>query len=735
MDKYDQDYWKKELNEAKSERKDWFETAAKIYRLYLPKKTDSNTSRAQKKIKFNIFNSNVSVLESALFSRIPKPVVSRKFSDPGDPVSRVASTILERVLISELTSNSNFKSAIKKSVKDYLVVGLGVSYVRYDADVSNPIMLSDDTEDLMAETSSIINSQNTDIEHVLYKDFFHSDDDSWEKVRWAARRIYMSEEEVKNRFGAEISKKIAYVDDDDTDFSMDEGDSDKTAEIFEVWCKETKKVYFVNIGSDDLLDEKDDLLGLPDFFPFACPLIANANTEDALEPVSDFELLESQYKQLDTLNNRINRLTQACRLAGIYSAENSEVKALVESSGDSVLIPMRNFQSFSAAGGLSTAVSWLDITQIATVMAQLAARKDEVQRQIETLSGISDVLRGGGSNPYESAAATNAKLQGAGVRLSAKQLAVAEHVAELVKMRAHLICKFYEPEQILSKIGSLPQEDYQFVMPALQMLKDELMVHFQITVSTDSLMAPEFQQIAAERNQVIQSLAQLIPQAIAGASQFPTMAPALLQMLKWTVSGMKGASEIEGVIEQSLTNLVQEQQAAKNQPKEEKPDPAMMQIQLQQQQAQQNSEIKAQELQLSAQKQQMEFELNQQKLQLEAKKLEIQMAQIEADRQMAQFEAQQRVAEMELKKMEIESKIQLEEKRLQQQEEQFLMGLAENQQVETNTEPVDQQQGISVGDATSLLRDTIMSIGELHNKPATISVQRGEDGSLTGTIE
>lgn len=733
MKKYNQDYWKKELNEAKSERKDWLETAAKIYKLYLPKRTDSNMSRAQKKVKFNIFNSNVGVLESALFSRIPKPMVSRKFADPGDPISRVASTILERVLISELTSNSNFKSALKKTVKDYLVVGLGVSYVRYDADVSAPIMLSDDTEDLMAETSSIIKSQNTDIEHVLYKDFFHSDDDTWEKLRWAARRVYLSEEEVAKRFGKDIAKNISYVDDDDEDFSAEE-EKDKTAEIFEVWCKESKKVYFINIGSDSILDEKDDLLGLPDFFPFAEPLIANANTEDSLEPVSDFELLESQYKQLDTLNNRINRLTSACRLAGIYSSENSEVKALLEGSGDSIMIPMRNYQAFASNGGLNSAVSWLDITQIANVLAQLSARKDEVQRQIETLSGISDVLRGGGANPYESAAATNAKLQGAGVRLSSKQIAVAEHVSELIKMRAHLICKFYAPEQILEKIGTIPQEDYQYVMPALQMLKDEMMVHFQITVSTDSLMAPEFQQIAAERNQVIQSLAQLLPQAIQGAQAFPEMGPALLHMLKWTISGMKGASEIEGVIDTHLSNLQAQQAAAAGQPKQEKPDVAMMQVQLQQQQAQQNAEIKAQELQLAAQKQQMEFELNQQKLQIESQKLQMQMAQIEAEKQRMQFEAQQRVAEMELKKMEVESKIQLEQQRLQQEEEQFFMGLSEKQNQQDSATD-SKQQGLSVDEVGSLFKNSILSIGELANKPQTINVRRGEDGSLTGTIE
>lgn len=734
MDKFNQDYWKKEISEAKSRRKDWLATADKIYKLYLPKRTDSNNSRAQKKIRFNIFNSNIGVLESALFSRIPKPTVSRKFSDPGNPVARVASTILERALLSELTANSNFKSAIKKTVKDYLVVGFGVSYVRYDADVSNPLMLSDDTEDLMAETSSIIQSQNTDIEHVLYKDFFHSDDNSWESVRWAGRRVYMSEDEVKQRFGSEIAKSISYLGEDKEEFTPGE-DKCKTAEVFEVWCKQTKKVYFINLGSDEILDETDDLLGLPEFYPFATPLIANKDSENTLEAVSDFELLESQYKQLDVLNNRINKLTQACRLAGIYSAEHAEVKAVLESSGDSVLVPMRNFQGFAASGGFNNAISFMDITQIANVLAQLSNQREEVQRQIETLSGISDVLRGGGSNPYESAAATNAKLQGAGVRLATKQIDVAEHVAELIRKRAHLICKFYSPEQIIQRIGDLPQEDFQYVMPALQMLKDELAMHFSITVSTDSLMAPEFQNIAAERNQVIQALSQLIPQAISAGTQFPEMGGALLHMLKWTVSGMKGASEIEGVIETSLNNFMQAQAAAQNQPQEEeKPDVAMLQVQLQQQQAAQNAEIKAQEVQLLAQKQQMDFELKQQQLQIESQKLQLQMAELEIEKQKMAFEAQNKVAEMELRRSEFEAKMDIERQKLEQSEEQFLMNLTSREQ--PVQEPVQEvsEPTLSVSEAASLIRESINSVGELANRPATISVQRGDDGSLTGQI-
>ncbi len=732
MEKYDLAFWKKEISDAKKSRKQWLEISEKIYKIYLPKKTDTNNSRNQKKIKYNIFNSNVGVLESALFSRVPKPTVVRKFSDPNNQVARVASLILERILTSELTANTNFKSATKRMIKDFLVVGLGAAYVRYDADVSNPVQLSTDTEDLAAETSEVIRFQNTDIEHILYKDFFHADADSWENVSWAARRVYMTKEEVERRFGKDKAKICNYSKSDDGEFFSDEEESVGQAEIFEIWCKESKRVYFVDLSADEILEDTEDFLQLKDFFPFCTPLLANTNTEDSLCPVSDFELLESQYKQLDTLNNRINRLTQACRLAAVYSSEHAEVKQLLESTGDSVAIPMRNYQAFVSQGGLGNAISFMDITAIANVIAQLRQEKAEVERQIEVISGISDVLRGSGGNPYESAAASQIKAQSAGVRLAQRQMQVADSIAELIQKRAELICRYYSPDQMLLKIGELAQEDQQYLQPAIAMLKDAVMANFSITVSVDALTAPEFQNIAQERQLVIQSISQLIPQAIQGATQFPELGPAFLQLMKWTVSGMKGAAEIEGVLDTHLTNLLQQQQAQAGQPKEEKPDVAMMQVQLQQQQAAENSQVKQVELQIQQQKIQMDQQIKMAELDLQKQKMDLEFQKIQLEQQKLQLEVQRIESDKQIKLAQVQSHREIEELKLQQEDEHFFMQLQSDEQIQP-VAPI--QDGIPVQDAASLIRDSIMSIGDLASRKQTINVVRNPDGSLSGEIE
>ena len=45
---------------------------------------------------FNLFYANTNILESALYSQLPNPIVSRRFKDYDDEIGRVASMILQR---------------------------------------------------------------------------------------------------------------------------------------------------------------------------------------------------------------------------------------------------------------------------------------------------------------------------------------------------------------------------------------------------------------------------------------------------------------------------------------------------------------------------------------------------------------------------------------------------------------------------------------------------------------
>ena len=58
--------------------------------------------------------------------------------------------------------------------------------------------------------------------------------------------------------------------------------------------------------------------------------------------------------------------------------------------------------------------------------------------------------------------------------------------------------------------------------------------------------------------------------------QQPSATPFLLQLLQWTLSGFKGAQQIEGVIDQAI---IAAQQAEQKKQQEQKPDPEQLKLQ------------------------------------------------------------------------------------------------------------------------------------------------------------
>ena len=643
--------------------KTYVTTAKKINNIFLPQK-DSRT-----KLDFNLFNTNVNTLASSMFARLPQPAVSRRFSDPRDQIGRVASLILERVLHFEISSSSNFRDVSKQVLQDYLVGGAGWMVATYSADVENPILASSSEKDDLAEGSIVIKNQNLGVEYASYKDVIWSPARSWSEVSFWARRVWMTEEDFKERFGSKIAKKIEFEPEErDRDANPDV--CEKKVGVWELWNKEDRKVYFCVKTLSDVLDVIDDPFGLPEFFP-TTPFFANVNNDTFL-PIPDFVLQEKQYRNIDELGNRIDRISRATRVAGIYDAQHPEVRQLLETEGDLVMVPMESFSSFAQKGGLDAAFSMLPINDLASVSQQLSAYKGVETQQLETISGISDLVRGSGGNPYESAAASRMKSQYASVRLGAKTNEFAQVLTYIIKCYAHFVCKFFTVEQIQSRIGKLAQEDEQYFNDALQILGNELTRHFMIEVSSDSIQSEDFARDTAEKVGVLQQLASYIPQAIQGSQQVPELAPVFFSILSWVVSGTRGAREIEGVIETAMQQYNAAMVERQKNPQEPKPDPAIEQINAQIQMHQMSKELDQiklqQDAQLAMQKLQQEMQLAQMKLQMEN---DMKTKELELKAQELQIEQMK----LELMRDETEAKLLVEAQRLKMQEEHFYAGM------------------------------------------------------------
>jgi hypothetical protein len=170
-------------------------------------------------MKFNILWSNIQVLMPALYGRQAKPEVSRRYMDQ-DPVGRLASTMLERVIEYETTQFNDFDSAMVNAVQDRLLPGRGTVWIRYEpVIVGEPapeveVELGETEEPQLSnvqESGESIDAAHSPVDYVYWSDFLHSPARTWDEVWWVARAVYMTRDEGVERFG-DVFKNVGLTD-------------------------------------------------------------------------------------------------------------------------------------------------------------------------------------------------------------------------------------------------------------------------------------------------------------------------------------------------------------------------------------------------------------------------------------------------------------------------------------------------------------------------------------------
>src|SRR5882724_4545718 len=123
-------YWKDQIkqSEADPKQKHWKERCKRIIQAYRDDRAATDTTKQPSRL--NLFWSNTETQKPVIYSKMPQPIVERRFLDR-DPVGKIASQILERALRYEMPS-SGFHHSLKLVRDDYLLVGRGVPWVRYN---------------------------------------------------------------------------------------------------------------------------------------------------------------------------------------------------------------------------------------------------------------------------------------------------------------------------------------------------------------------------------------------------------------------------------------------------------------------------------------------------------------------------------------------------------------------------------------------------------------------------
>ena len=622
--------------------KKWEGRADKILKRYRDDSRTQNNPNA----RFNILFSNVQTITPAVFARLPRPDVTRRFKD-NDPIGRVACQLLERALEYELEHYTDYKTAMDSSVFDRMIGGRGTAWIRYEPHIVSyeqdlpedgyqvSDVVDDMDEDHTEESNEEIEYECAPVDYVHWRDFGHSVGRTWEEVTWVYRKVYMNRDALVERFGEDLGYQIPL------DMKPEEGKSytqnqnmPEQALIYEIWDKETGDAVWLSKSMGKILDEKPDPLELEGFFPCPKPLYSNITTEN-LEPIPDFTMYQDQAKELDTLADRIDGLINALKVRGVFDASASELNRLFSEGENNTLIPVKNWGAFAEKQGLRGAIDLVDIQPFASALMSCYQAMDQVKGQIYEIMGIADIQRGQ-TDPNETLGAQIIKSNNAAGRLKTMQHNVVNFATKILNLKAQIICKHFTEETIIKISGAsqLSDQDKALVPQALMLLKDESAKNFRIEVTSDSMIYQDEMQEKQDRMEFLQAVGNFMQNIIPLGQNAPELVPMAMEMLKFGVTGFKVGKGLEGLIDETADKL--KEMAA--QPKQPQPNPEMMKIQAQ-------SQAKQAEMQLSAQIEQQKLQAQ---MQAESHKQQMQ-AQENALRNQLEHERQQADREMEMK--------------------------------------------------------------------------------------
>jgi hypothetical protein len=552
--------WSTELEASKKELQKFHDDADKITHRFLDKRDEWGKEES----RVNLFWSTTKVLMSLLYARPPRASVARSFLDADDDQARVAGQIMQRLLNRSFDDNvSHWDAAVRQGIEDWLVVGMGQIWLRYEVETALeviPAELDPITGDELVpeQTYERIVNEEAPVDYIYWKDFFWSPARTWNEVRWVARRVFMTRDQLIKRFGEEIGKTVPLqTSSKSTNDQAPKFDPWAKAEVFEIWEKETKRVYWMAKGSEVILDYKDDPLGLDEFFPCPKPLAANVTSSNFI-PRADYIFAQDQFNELDEINTRITWLTRAAKVAGVYDkAAGDSVGRMFSQAAENQLIPVDNWAMFAEAGGVKGKVDFAPIEQVVNCIERLRQYRQDKTVQIYEVLGISDVMRGS-TRASETATAQQIKAQFGSTRIQLMQFFIAEWITQALRIKAEIISKHFQPDTIATRSNIMRTPDAQYAQPAIQLIKDEQLAEYRISVEADSMAAMDW---AAERDaavQFMQGLGAFISQVAPMAQSVPGAAPYLLRLLQWSVSKFRVSGEIESVLDQAIAGMQQQ---------------------------------------------------------------------------------------------------------------------------------------------------------------------------------
>ena len=633
IDKFSGRYWKGEINRAKEQSKQFVDMAEESIRVYNAQKQLNVFTDAERRL--NSWWYCVNTLIPAYYSSTPKTEVALR-KRTGGVLEEISATILERNIQYQMDVNFPFDSIGYNAALQLLLTGRSVLWPRYEVELDNEEIeiaifktpegsyvdekgVSFDITDkeirdgpgnitLVKITIEVKKEEYVCLDVVQYNDYFCSDARNETEIEWQGRRAYISEEQAEKLFG-DMASKLSYNSFPDRDkqaFKQDGANFQGKAEVYEIWCEETEKVYWIHTQlADGIIMESDPPFDFESFYP--CSVTYQNQDPDSIIPVSDYAHVKDQILEVERLTTRIHSVTQAIRTNALYDASlGTQVESLL--TGDLKLIPVTNWPSHKGRGGLASGVEFLDVTPYINALQVLqAARQSALQQLYETLK-VSDLLRGT-SDQYKSATANRLESAWSSMGLIVRQNMFTKFISDAIEKLGTIIATQFEPADLF-EIGDAdrlivsilpepppaptgpdgqpmptPPFNPQLQIDAVKeqivsLYRDDDRLTYRIRIASDSMVAIDHMQEQQEGAQLMSTCGEFFNQMRALIDQYPPLLGFSIELFQNVIKRFKSGKELDGIFTKALDQIGQiaqaKEEAAKQPPP---PDPVMQEVQ------------------------------------------------------------------------------------------------------------------------------------------------------------
>lgn len=508
-------------------------------------------------IPFNILYANTETLAPALFNSAPRPDTRPRSKVPNATVDAAAGLVdafLENFVDTGDARYETFSSVISDGVVSALVPGRGCARVHYKAEVKRD---EAGAPERLIDESVFSEAISWDKIHLGYAK-------KWDRVPWVAFEHCMTYDEAEEEFGPEKASTLKYdrPESGGTKLERDEAAGAEISVIYEIWCRTTKTVYWLESCGKEFLREIPDPYGLEGFFPIPKPLAFFQRTK-GLIPVPLYKLYKQQAEELNRITRRITHLIEGMKIRGFYDSQVTQIEKLFESD-DNTLLAITNLTALGQGAKAENAIYLVPLEKYGPVLQQLLQNRQEILQVIYQIMGIADIMRGS-TQASETLGAQEIKNKWGTLRLKRAQKVAAEFVRDTMRLAAELAFSKMSPENLRMLTGSKllgqaeadkleqavaqaqatgqevpPEIQAQLALPTfdecIELLRSDIVRRYSIDIETNSTIDAEASEDKEDMAEFLNAFSQflngLFPMVEAGVLPAETLKGVLMALSK-----------------------------------------------------------------------------------------------------------------------------------------------------------------------------------------------------------